>query len=96
MQDELAPDRHTADDSTGLDVSTRAPTTAQPLPLLLRAENAAELCGTSVRAWRTWGTSGKIPRPIYIGRTPLWRYDELQAWVAAGCPERVMWDAMRE
>jgi len=66
------------------------------LPLLLRAENAAALCNTSIRAWRTWNTSGKIPRPIYIGRVPFWSYDELQAWVAAGCPERVMWDAMRE
>ena len=66
------------------------------LPLILRAARAAEVCSTSARTWRTWGTMGKIPRPIYIGRIPFWRYDELQAWVAAGCPERTTWDAMRE
>ena len=64
--------------------------------LLLRAEDAAALCSTSARTWRTWGTIGKIPRPIYIGRIPFWRYDELKAWVAAGCPDRAMWDTIRE
>ena len=42
-------------------------------PLLLRAEQAAALCCVSVRTWRTWHTSGRIPRAIYIGRVPLWR-----------------------
>jgi len=65
-------------------------------PLLLRATEAAALCGTSVRTWRTWGTSGKIPRPIYIGRIPFWRYGDLKAWVEAGCPERAAWDAIRQ
>ena len=64
--------------------------------LLLRAEDAAALCSTSTRTWRTWGTIGKIPRPIHIGRIPFWRYDELKAWVEAGCPNRTTWDAMRE
>jgi predicted DNA-binding transcriptional regulator AlpA len=39
---------------------------------------------------------GKTPRPIRIGRIPFWRYDELKAWVAAGCPDRATWDAIRE
>jgi len=65
-------------------------------PLLLRAPEAAVLCSTSTRTWRTWGTIGKIPRPIHIGRIPFWRYDELKAWVDAGCPNRTTWDAMRE
>ena len=65
-------------------------------PLLLRAPEAASLCSTSVRTWRTWGTIGKIPRPIHIGRIPFWRYDELKAWVTAGCPDRATWDAIRE
>lgn len=65
-------------------------------PLLLTTRQAAALCSISVRTWRTWGTIGKIPRPFYIGRTPFWRYDELKAWVAAGCPDRTTWDALRE
>ena len=71
-------------------------TAPRPSRLLLRAEDAAALCSMSVRTWRTWGTIGKIPRPIHIGRIPFWRYDELKAWVAAGCPNRATWDAMRE
>jgi predicted DNA-binding transcriptional regulator AlpA len=66
------------------------------LPLLLRAAGAAALCSTSVRTWRMWNVLGKIPQPIHIGRTPLWRYQELLAWVAAGCPDRVTWEALRE
>ena len=64
--------------------------------LLLRADQAAALCCTSTRTWRTWNTAGRIPRPIYIGRAPLWRPEELKAWVAAGCPDRDRWDTMRE
>jgi len=65
-------------------------------PLLLRAAEAAILCGTSVRTWRIWDTTGKIPQPIRIGRVTFWRYDELRAWVAAGCPDRVTWEASRQ
>jgi len=65
-------------------------------PLLLRTAGAAALCSTSVRTWRMWGMIGRIPRPVYIGRIPFWRYDELKAWVAAGCPNRATWDAIRE
>jgi len=65
-------------------------------PLLLRAVQAAEVCGTSVRSWRIWDATGKIPQPIRIGRVTFWRYDELRAWVSAGCPDRVAWEASRE
>jgi prophage regulatory protein len=68
----------------------------RPLPLLLRAEDAAALCGTALRTWRTWGRMGKIPRPLHIGRLPFWRHEELKAWVEAGCPDRATWDAIRQ
>jgi len=66
------------------------------MPLLLRAPQAAALCGTSVRTWRTWNVTGKIPRPVRIGRSILWPYAELQSWVTAGCPDRATWEAVRE
>ena len=62
-------------------------------PLLLTAREAAALCGKSLRAWRTWDAAGKIPRPVRVGRSTLWRYDELHAWVAAGCPDRQLWES---
>jgi len=61
--------------------------------LLVTAKQAARMCGKSLRTWRAWDASGWIPRPVRIGRSTLWRLDELRAWVAAGCPRREEWEA---
>jgi predicted DNA-binding transcriptional regulator AlpA len=62
-------------------------------PLLLTAKQAATMVGKSLRTWRTWDSAGWIPRPVRIGRSTLWRADELREWVAAGCPRRAEWEA---
>jgi prophage regulatory protein len=64
-------------------------------PLLLTARQAASMCGKSLRTWRTWDAAGWIPRPVRIGRSTLWRTDELRDWVAAGCPRRAEWEARK-
>lgn len=61
--------------------------------LLLTAQQAALLCGKSLRTWRSWDAAGWIPQPVRIGRSTLWRVEELKAWVAAGCPHRNVWEA---
>lgn len=61
-------------------------------PLLLTARQAAELCGRSLRTWRSWDSAGVIPRPIRIRRCTLWRADELREWIQAGCPGRRQWE----
>ena len=66
---------------------------AQGTSLLVTARHAAGMCGKSLRTWRTWDAAGWIPRPVRIGRSTLWRLDELRAWVAAGCPRRDEWEA---
>ncbi len=66
---------------------------AQGTSLLVTARQAAAMCGKSLRTWRAWDAAGWIPRPVRIGRSTLWRLDELQAWVAAGCPRRQEWEA---
>jgi predicted DNA-binding transcriptional regulator AlpA len=63
--------------------------------LLLNATTAATMCGKSLRTWRTWDSAGWIPRPVRIGRSTLWRADELRHWVAAGCPCRTEWEARK-
>ena len=65
-------------------------------PLLLRAPQAAVLLSTSVRTWRTLNATGKIPRAIRLGRSTYWRPEELKAWVAAGCPDRVSWEMLQQ
>jgi predicted DNA-binding transcriptional regulator AlpA len=62
-------------------------------PLLLTAKQAAATCGKSLRTWRTWDSAGWIPKPVRIGRSTLWRADELREWVKAGCPRRAEWEA---
>jgi predicted DNA-binding transcriptional regulator AlpA len=83
------------------DHSTEVPEAATPVvsvaePLLLRASEAAAICGISTRTWRSWDCSCRIPRPIRIGRAVFWRPDEVRAWVAAGCPDRETWHAAPE
>jgi len=61
-------------------------------PQLISAREAAGLCGRSERSWRTWDAVGLIPQPVRIGRSTMWRRDELQAWIKAGCPRREEWE----
>jgi predicted DNA-binding transcriptional regulator AlpA len=71
----------------------RTPPTVTENKLLLKAKEAAATCGKSVRTWRTWDAAGWIPRPVRIGRSTLWRADELREWISAGCPRREQWEA---
>lgn len=66
---------------------------AQDTSLLVTARQAAGMCGKSLRTWRAWDAAGWIPRPVRIGRSTLWRLDELRAWVTAGCLRRDEWEA---
>ncbi len=63
--------------------------------LLLPARKAAALCGMSLRTWRIWDAAGHVPMPLRIGRSMFWRAEELREWVAAGCPKRDIWTALR-
>ncbi len=63
-------------------------------PLLVSSNAAALMCGISRSAWYKLVSSGKAPRPVKLGRLARWRRDEVEAWVAAGCPFRQKWDAM--
>ena len=68
---------------------------AAPLPepkLLLTAAEAAASCRTSVRTWRSWDSAGMVPASVQLGRVKLWRPLELADWVAAGCPDRSVWE----
>jgi excisionase family DNA binding protein len=60
--------------------------------LLLPASEAARLLGISKRHLHTLNVSGRLPRPIRLGRSVRWNADELRAWITAGCPERNAWE----
>lgn len=74
-----------------------AATTVALEPLLLSRDQAARvLGGIDVSTLDRLQRSGAIgPRPISLGGRGgrlLYRRDELEAWVTAGCPDRVRWD----
>jgi predicted DNA-binding transcriptional regulator AlpA len=65
----------------------------RPQQLLVAAKQAAAMCSKSLRTWRAWDAGGRVPRPIRIARSTLWRVEEIQDWIAAGCPRREEWEA---
>ena len=61
---------------------------------LLTAKDVAEELRVSLRhVWRM-NNSGKLPRPVRIGRSVRWSRSTIIAWIAAGCPDRADWEAM--
>jgi predicted DNA-binding transcriptional regulator AlpA len=66
-------------------------------PLLTAAEVGILLGGINERTVRRAQHAGKLPRPVQVtARCIRWRRDELVAWIAAGCPDRRRWEAMRD
>jgi len=65
-------------------------------PLLLDTKRAAQMIGVSRSLFLSMHDSGRIPLPTRLGRRVLWRVAELEAWVEAGCPPRIRWEAMRK
>jgi predicted DNA-binding transcriptional regulator AlpA len=63
--------------------------------LLLTAAEAAAIFRKSARSWRNWNATGKIPRPIRIGRSTFWRPEEIEAWLSFGCPDRESWEQQK-
>ncbi len=64
-------------------------------PLLICDRQAAALCGCSRSHWHTLAAAGKIPPSVKLGRKRLWRREEIEEWVAAGCPDGRTWEALQ-
>ena len=65
-------------------------------PILLSAGAAAKLLGISERHFYKLHSSGRVPKPIRLGRAVRWRADELRDWVASGTPARIQWRWTRQ
>jgi len=59
--------------------------------LLIDTRQASKLLGVSSRKLYTMYSSGQMPAPTRIGRAVRWGYEELRAWVNAGCPSATEW-----
>ena len=63
--------------------------------LLLNAKEAGALCNRGRSTWLRLLKRGLIPKPRRLGGGVLWSYEELRAWIAAGCPDRLTWETMK-
>jgi len=59
--------------------------------LLLTTREAAKLMKVSDRTLWGWANEGKMPKPIRIGQSVRYCYEELRAWTNAGCPPQSEW-----
>jgi excisionase family DNA binding protein len=59
---------------------------ADTTPMLIAADEMANLLGVSERTlWRLL-SAGKVPRPVRIGRSTRWRAAEVKQWIENDCP----------
>ena len=65
-------------------------------PELLRAPDAATLCGVSTASWARLASASKTPRAVRLGGCVGWRRSELLAWIAADCPDENAWSAIKQ
>jgi predicted DNA-binding transcriptional regulator AlpA len=64
-------------------------------PLAINADGVARLLDISPRHVWALHSSGRLPRPVALGRARRWVISELEEWLAAGCPARDRWESMR-
>ncbi|WP_088258728.1 helix-turn-helix transcriptional regulator [Fimbriiglobus ruber] len=82
---------------TEFDLPTEVDLSTVPIiaPLVVDAQRLGVMLDAKLRTVWTWNAAGKLPAPIRIGGRVLWRVDEIRAWIDAGAPNRVEWEARR-
>ncbi len=63
--------------------------------LAVDAAEVAKLLNVSLRHVNSLNASGRLPRPIRLGRSVRWLRSDLEAWLEAGAPVRDAWDRIR-
>ena len=63
--------------------------------LLIDTKQAAKLLKCGERTIWSLSHSGRMPSPLKIGGAVRWPYEELKAWVDAGCPPQDEWRRRR-
>jgi len=60
--------------------------------LLIGLSGLASMLGVSKAHIKRLRASGRLPRPIRLGRRTLWRVTEIELWCQAGCPDLARWE----
>lgn len=67
-----------------------------PASGLLDAKQAATLLSVSRSTFWKLHNQGRVPLPLRLSpRVVRWSRGDLQAWIAAGCPPRHIWQEKR-
>lgn len=75
--------------------TTRADDATSPNRLALSAEEVAEALGISRAHVFKLLSSGRLPRPIKLGRAVRWPRKDLEEWLASGAPSSDRWELIR-
>ncbi|MEK6260261.1 MAG: helix-turn-helix domain-containing protein [Planctomycetota bacterium] len=76
-------------------MSTHLHSTEQTV-LAVDAAELAEFLQVSLRHVNALNASGRLPKPVRLGRSERWPRAELEACLAIGAPSRDTWNAMRK
>lgn len=58
-------------------------------PRLISARELAAMLQVSTRTLWRWRSTGRVIQPVRIGGATRWRLDEVESWIAEGCPPPV-------
>ena len=61
-------------------------------PLAFDAQALAKALNVSLRHVETLHASGRLPTPLFLGRSRRWVVSEIQEWLRAGAPSRELWE----
>jgi predicted DNA-binding transcriptional regulator AlpA len=78
----------TATEDIDVNQSLPIPAAEPPGSLLIGARELAALLSWSVRSVRRGNAAGLLPPPVKVGGSVRWRREEVERWIAAGCPPR--------
>lgn len=62
--------------------------------LLIGIRPLSALLSRSIASLERDQAAGRLPPPVRIGGSRLWRRAEIEAWVKAGCPDAAAWAAL--
>ncbi len=71
------------------------PAPASAPPATFRRHTLAEYLDRSIQALDRDNALGRIPRGFKLGGTLFWLRSEIEAWLQAGAPPRVEWEARK-
>jgi predicted DNA-binding transcriptional regulator AlpA len=75
--------------------ATEQPSLPPVTPEQVPAALISVVAGVGESTWWRLHSAGKVPRPNKLGGKTLWRVQEIRDWIAAGCPDRRTWEAIR-